>query len=81
MKRPPFEAERLYTPAEVADIFRVHTRTVDRWVATGRIDPAAIVRTPGGTRRYRAAAIDRLANGDPGERHPRLVRGQAQVGG
>jgi DNA-binding transcriptional MerR regulator len=58
-----FTPEPLYTPAEVAALFGVQPQTVNRWVRSRRIPPAAVVRTPAGTRRYRASAIDQLRNG------------------
>ena len=59
------DADRLYTPAEVAALFRVSSKAVTRWVASGWIPASAVVRTPGGTRRYRATIIDALRNGSP----------------
>jgi excisionase family DNA binding protein len=53
--------EPLYTPAEVAVIFRVDPKTVTRWAAAGRI---VSIRTPGGHRRYRKSEVDRLLRGD-----------------
>lgn len=53
--------ERLYTPGEVALLFRVDPKTVTRWAAAGRITS---IRTPGGHRRFRAAEVDRLLRGD-----------------
>jgi excisionase family DNA binding protein len=47
----------LYTPAEVAVIFRVDPKTVTRWAAAGRI---VSTRTPGGHRRFRKSEVDRL---------------------
>lgn len=40
----------LLSTAEVADLRRVHVRTVHRWVATGRLTPA--LKLPGGTGAY-----------------------------
>ena len=48
------EAERLLTPAEVAQLFRVHPKTVSRWVQSGKL---SAVRTLGGHRRYRANEV------------------------
>ena len=45
------EAERLLTPAEVAQLFSVHPKTVSRWVQSCKL---SAVRTLGGHRRYRA---------------------------
>lgn len=42
--------ERLLTPGEVADMFRVSPKTVARWASAGKI---TAVRTLGGHRRYR----------------------------
>ena len=49
--------ERLLTPGEVADLFRVDPKTVTRWAASGRV---VSVRTPGGHRRFREADIKAL---------------------
>lgn len=46
--------ERLLSPREVADLFRVDPKTVTRWAQSGRISS---VRTLGGHRRYREAEI------------------------
>ena len=48
------DAERLLTPAEVAQLFRVHPKTVSRWVQSGKL---SAVRTLGGHRRYRANEV------------------------
>lgn len=47
----------VYTPAEVARLFRVDPKTVTRWAASGRLKS---IRTPGGHRRYRKSEVDRL---------------------
>ncbi|GAA1455772.1 BldC family transcriptional regulator [Nocardiopsis tropica] len=52
MTAPDLTSEQLLTPGEVAQLFRVDTRTVTRWTEAGLITS---IRTPGGTRRYRAA--------------------------
>lgn len=52
---------RLYTPAEVAVLFRVDPKTVTRWARKGRIPS---IRTLGGHRRYRADHIDALLRFD-----------------
>ena len=44
----------MLTPAEVAVLLGVNAKTVTRWAVEGRL-PA--VRTPGGHRRYRLAAV------------------------
>ena len=44
------ENDRLLTPGEVADMFRVSPKTVARWASAGKI---TAVRTLGGHRRYR----------------------------
>ena len=49
--------ETLYTPAEVASLFRVDPKTVTRWAKQGRLTP---IRTLGGHRRYRAAEVEQL---------------------
>ena len=45
--------------AEAARIAGVCTRTIIRWVQTGRLKPAEI--TSGGEKRYRLADVERLA--------------------
>ena len=50
----PNDQDRLLTPAEVAQLFRVHPKTVSRWVAAGKL---SAVRTLGGHRRYRAREV------------------------
>jgi excisionase family DNA binding protein len=51
---PATEDDRLLTPREVAQMFRVDPKTVTRWAKAGKL-PA--IRTLGGHRRYRAADI------------------------
>ncbi|MEV8636482.1 BldC family transcriptional regulator [Streptosporangium sp. NPDC051023] len=52
--------ERLLTPAEVARMFRVDPKTVNRWAREGRLTST---RTPGGQRRYRKGEVQALLNG------------------
>jgi excisionase family DNA binding protein len=47
-------AERLLTPAEVAELFKVNPLTVTRWANQGRIGS---VRTLGGHTRYKEAEV------------------------
>jgi len=47
-------SDRLLTPGEVARLFRVDPKTVNRWANAGRIGS---LRTPGGHRRYREAEV------------------------
>ena len=46
--------DRLLTPHEVADMFRVDPKTVGRWASAGRL---ASIRTPGGHRRFREGDV------------------------
>lgn len=46
--------DRLLTPGEVAEMFRVDPKTVTRWAAAGRVPS---IRTPGGHRRFRESDI------------------------
>jgi excisionase family DNA binding protein len=46
--------DRLLTPAEVATLFRVDPKTVNRWARAGRI---ISIRTPGGHRRFRESDV------------------------
>lgn len=59
---PKPEHDRLLTPGEVANMFRVDPKTVTRWAAAGRL---ASIRTPGGHRRFRESDVHALfGNGD-----------------
>lgn len=49
--------ERLLTPGEVAEMFRVDPKTVTRWASAGRIGS---IRTPGGHRRFRESEVTQL---------------------
>jgi excisionase family DNA binding protein len=53
-------AERLLTPAEIAQLFRVDPKTVTRWAAAGRINS---IRTPGGHRRFKESEVRALLAG------------------
>jgi excisionase family DNA binding protein len=46
--------DRLLTPSEVADMFRVNPKTVTRWARTGRL---RAIKTIGGHRRYRLSEV------------------------
>lgn len=52
----------LYTPSEVAKIFRVSPDTIRVWIKEGVFGPDEIVTTPGGHRRVKREAIFRLLN-------------------
>ncbi len=54
--------DRLLTPGEVAQLFRVDPKTVTRWAAAGRISS---IRTPGGHRRFRESEVQALLTGAP----------------
>ena len=56
----PWE-DRLMTPREVADLFRVDPPTVNRWADAGKL---ASIRTPGGHRRYRESEVRALLRGE-----------------
>lgn len=49
------ERSDLLTPAEVADIFRVNSKTVSRWAQSGKL---SVVRTLGGHRRFRRSEVE-----------------------
>jgi excisionase family DNA binding protein len=49
--------DRLLTPAEVAQLFRVDPKTVTRWAKAGRLTS---LRTPGGHRRFRETEVRAL---------------------
>ena len=46
--------EKLLTPSEVAELFKVNPKTVTRWARAGKI---TAIRTLGGHRRFRSAEI------------------------
>lgn len=50
----------LLTPSEVAKLFRVDPKTVTRWAKAGKLSS---IRTLGGHRRYRAAEVQALLDG------------------
>jgi len=52
--------ERLLTPGEVAQLFRVDPKTVTRWASAGRLGS---IRTPGGHRRFRESEVRALLRG------------------
>lgn len=54
------EGPDLFTPAEVAQLFKVNPKTVARWARAGKL-PA--IRTVGGHRRYRREVIEQLLRG------------------
>lgn len=54
---PGMAGERLLTPGEVAQMFRVDPKTVTRWASAGRIGS---IRTPGGHRRFRESEVKAL---------------------
>lgn len=68
------DAQRLLTPEEVAALFRVDPKTVNRWAATGRLTS---IRTPGGRhRRFRETDVNELLNppADENRTAPALAR-------
>jgi DNA-binding transcriptional MerR regulator len=54
------DGEELLMLPEVAALFRVTTRQVQLWARSGLIPREAVIWTPGGQRRYRAAVIREL---------------------
>lgn len=53
-------SDPLLTVSEVAALFRVDPKTVNRWAAAGRIGS---IRTPGNHRRYRESEVRALIEG------------------
>jgi len=51
------DGERLLTSYQVAVLFRVNPKTVNRWADAGHLEA---VRTPGGHRRFRESAVQAL---------------------
>ena len=75
----------LMTPKEVAEAFRVDTKTVTRWAGAGRIPEVAdgtdgVIYTPGGHCRIKTEAVEHMQAGKrpgwtgrvipPGSAHP-----------
>jgi excisionase family DNA binding protein len=54
------QPETLWTPAEVAALFRVDPKTVTRWAKAGKLSS---IRTLGGHRRYRETEVRQLLRG------------------
>jgi excisionase family DNA binding protein len=67
--------DRLLTPGEVANLFRVDPKTVTRWAAAGRINS---IRTPGGHRRFRESEIRDLLRQDGAKAMPTAPVAPAQ---
>jgi excisionase family DNA binding protein len=62
MRTPMAATELLLTPGEVAGMFRVDAKTVNRWAQDGKL---TFIRTLGGHRRYREAEVRALLTGLP----------------
>lgn len=61
--------EKLLTPGEVAERFRVDPKTVTRWAKAGLLSS---IKTPGGHRRYLEREIDDLVQ----QRYEQAVAGK-----
>ncbi len=57
VKNGPPDSPALLTPSAVADLFRVHPRTVTRWAKAGKLNST---RTLGGHRRYNTDEVAAL---------------------
>ncbi len=64
--------QQLLKPGEVAEVFRVHVRTVQRWAQNDRL---AYILTPGGHRRFPLADIEELLTAN------RIGQGQSSTTG
>ena len=60
----PDPHEDFYTTYEAGLLLRVMTRTVERWVADGRLPQEQFIRTPGGRIRIRGGYVRSLLSGD-----------------
>ena len=60
--------DRLLTPGEVAELFRVNPKTVTRWARAGKL---SAIRTLGGHRRFRASEVSRFLDQLSAEAPPR----------
>ena len=63
MARQPDPDAALYTPGEVAVLFRVDPKTVTRWDQAGKFPKGTVTRTLGGRRRYDGEYIRSLLGG------------------
>ncbi len=54
------DPDALYTPGEVAVLFRVVPKTVVRWIKAGKVKREEYTRTAGGHHRVTGAGILRL---------------------
>ena len=61
---PQFSEDRLMTPAEVAQAFKVDPKTVTRWAKAGKLSS---IRTLGNHRRYRDGRGHGPAGNIPGD--------------
>lgn len=61
----PHQGDRLLTPIEVGEMFRVDAKTVVRWANAGLI---SAITTPGGRRRFRESEVKRILAGTPASR-------------
>ena len=55
------ENDKLLPPGEVAKLLGVDPKTVTRWAEKGMLPH---IRTPGGHRRFRKSAVDKILSGD-----------------
>ncbi|MFC4052211.1 excisionase family DNA-binding protein [Actinomadura syzygii] len=66
-----FGSGQLMRPHEVAEVFRVHVRTVSRWALVGNL---SCIRTPGDERRFSREQVEYVKNGGAwGPRNGRTV--------
>lgn len=70
------DSEKLLTPAEVAELFRVDPKTVTRWAKAGKLNS---IRTLGGHRRYREVEIRALLENVAGTEEAGARMGHASV--
>lgn len=61
VKLSDVEPDQLYTPGEVAAIFRVDPKTVVRWIKAGKFRRDEYIRTGGRHHRLTGAGILRVA--------------------
>jgi len=58
------QGDRLLISSEVAEMFRVDVKTVNRWVKLGKIPH---IRTPGGHSRFRESEVLAILSGENGD--------------
>lgn len=60
-------SDRMLMPKEVANLFRVDSKTVVRWANAGRFPAGVVVKTPGGHTRFLESGVTKMLEELTGE--------------